>query len=127
MHCTYGDHLATATHYYDTAGRGKSYLCQDHADRFGYPEYLVQITPDPWRPQYGYLVNSHTGDGASDPVADLWPFEGDHAEWWLGILGNQDKYLIADAAWEPYRAHQTEVQGLTIECTRVTVLPLVQV
>ncbi|WP_327424355.1 hypothetical protein OG763_38310 [Streptomyces sp. NBC_01230] len=125
MHCTYGDHLATATHSYETAGGSTSYLCEGHADRFGYPQYLVQLKPSPWRTQYGYLVNSHTGDGASDPASDLWPFDEANTEWWLGILGNQDQYLLADAAWEPYRAHQTEVQGLTIECTRVTVLPIV--
>jgi hypothetical protein len=127
MDCTYAFHPATATHYYRTAAGTKLHLCADCASSFGYPEYLVPVQPAPWRKEYGYLVNAHIGDGSDDLVADLWPFEGDDAERWLRALGNQDKYLLADAAWEPYRAHQSEAQGLTIECTRVTCLPLVQV
>jgi hypothetical protein len=124
MHyCSDGD---IATHYYLTAGGYNRYLCAHCADRFGYPEYLVQLTPDPWRPQYGYLINAFDGSGLGDQVADVWPFDDDQAEAWLMILGCEDKYLLADAAWEPYRAHQT-IERLTYEATRVTVLPLVQV
>lgn len=120
-------HFAAATHYYDTIGQGRRHLCQLDADRFGYPQYLVQIEPDPWRPQYGYLVNSHTGGGWGDLTPDVWPFTEPHTTEWLETLGCKDPYLLADAAWEPYRAHFAETAGLTIECTRVTCLPLVEV
>jgi hypothetical protein len=115
-----------ATHYYLTAGGSNRYLCAYCADRFGYPQYLVQLTPDPWRPEYGYLISAFDGTGSSDYVADVWPFDGDYAEGWLDCLGcEESNYLIADAAWEPYRAHQSTVSTLTYEATRVTVLPLV--
>ncbi|MEU6572305.1 hypothetical protein [Streptomyces sp. NPDC046805] len=121
--CTDGE---IATHYYLTAGGYHRYLCARCEAGFGYPQYLVQITPDPWRTEYGYLINAFDGSGLGDQVADVWPFEGNQAEEWLAVLGCDDKYLLADAAWEPYRAHQS-VQLLTYEATRVTVLPLVQV
>jgi hypothetical protein len=115
-----------ATHSYRTAGGRTAYLCAYCADRFGYPQYLVQLTPDPWRPEHGYLINAFDGSGLGDEVADVWPFDGNQAEAWLMILGCEDKYLLADAAWEPYRVHQS-TERLTYEASRVTVLPLVQV
>lgn len=124
QHCTYGDHLNEATHYYDTVRGDRRYLCQSHADGYYYPQYLTQITPDPWRPRYAYLVSALTGNGASEMTADVWPFSETHTVEWLKILGCTDPYLIDDAAWEPYRAHLAESAGLTIECTRVTSLPL---
>ncbi|QJD50725.1 hypothetical protein SEA_ISSMI_79 [Streptomyces phage Issmi] len=125
--CTYElDHSAVAaTHYYRAYEGDRVNLCFGCANRFGYPQYLVEY-PRPWRPQYGYLVNAHTGNGASDWVSDLWPFEGEGTVQWLDILGCTDaELLVADAAWEPYRAHYSENAGLVYEVTRVTCLPLV--
>lgn len=127
MNTCYTGCFSPVTHYFDKVNGGKSYLCQYHADQFGYPQYLVPLTPAPWRKEYGYLVNSLAGDGQSDPVLDLWPFEEDHAESVLSMVGCQDPYLLADAAWRPYEAHLSENAGLTFEVTRVTVLPLVGV
>jgi hypothetical protein len=125
--CTYElDHSAiAATHYYRACDGDRVNLCFGCASRFGYPNYLTEY-PKPWRKEYGYLINAFDGSGLGDPVSDVWPFEEIHAEEWLAILGCQSKYLLADAAWEPYRAHQS-IGTLTYEATRVTVLPLVQV
>jgi hypothetical protein len=117
-----------ATHSYRTAGGRTAYLCAYCATQFGYPQYLVELGRKDWRKEYGYLINGFDGSGQGDLVADVWPFEGDHAEEWLTILGTPDAdYLLADACWEPYRAHQSSISGLTYEVTRVTCLPLVQV
>jgi hypothetical protein len=115
-----------ATHYYRTAGGSNRYLCAYCAGNFGYQQYLVELGRKSWRKEYGYLISAFDGSGLADPVSDVWPFEGDHAEEWLTVLGCEDQYLLADAAWEPYRAHQV-VSTLTYEATRVTCLPLVQV
>ncbi|MFI5863549.1 hypothetical protein [Streptomyces sp. NPDC051546] len=125
--CDYNDehHFAAATHYYDTVGVGRRYLCQRDAEQFGYPPYLVQLQPDPWRPRYAYLVNALTGEGVSSPTADVWTFTEPRTVEWLEAVGCKDPLVLADAAWEPYRAHLAEAAGLTIECTRVTCLPLV--
>lgn len=125
--CTYElDHSATeATHYYRTYGGDRVNLCWDCANRFGYPQYLVEY-PQPWRPEYGYLVASLVGNGRDDLANDVWPMEGSSTEWWLDVLGCPDvDGLLADAAWEPYRAHYAEEAGFTYEVTRVTCLPLV--
>ncbi|MGM9381100.1 hypothetical protein [Streptomyces antibioticus] len=125
--CTYElDHSKIkATHYYRAYEGDRVNLCFGCAGRFGYPQYLVEY-PRPWRPQYGYLVNAHTGNGSSDWVSDLWPFEGEGTVQWLDILGCPDaELLVADACWEPYRAHYSENTGLVYEVTRVTCLPLV--
>ncbi|QAX95536.1 hypothetical protein SEA_BARTHOLOMEWSD_88 [Streptomyces phage BartholomewSD] len=125
--CTYDlDHSAiAASHYYRAYEGDRVNLCFGCASRFGYPQYLVEY-PGPWRTQYGYLVNAHTGNGSSDWVSDLWPFEGEHTVQWLGILGCPDsELLVADACWEPYRPHYSENTGLVYEVTRVTCLPLV--
>lgn len=116
-----------ATHYYRAYEGDRVNLCFGCAGRFGYPQYLVEY-PRPWRTVYGYLTNTLAGSGESDLVADVWPFEEEGTTWWLDILGCPDpEILVADAAWEPYRAHQSERSGLTFELTRVTCLPLVQV
>ncbi|MCY0933646.1 hypothetical protein [Streptomyces sp. H34-S4] len=123
-YCTYGDHLAVATHYYDLIGGHRRYLCQSHADQYGYPEYLTPIKPDPWRPTYGYLVNALAGNGVSDLNADVWPFTESRTVEWLEAVGCKDPYLVADATWERYRTHPAEAAGLSIECTGVICLPL---
>jgi hypothetical protein len=127
MNCTYNwDHQAPATHYYEMVGGGQLHLCAYCADRFGYPEYLVPVKRPDWRAEYGYLVSTHWGSGEGDLAADLWPIEGEGVEKWLDILGcKESDYLVADAAWEPYRAHYSENEGLVYEVTRVTCLPLV--
>ncbi|WJN62618.1 hypothetical protein [Streptomyces phage phiScoe1] len=130
MHCTYAAHYEAhevpATHYYDTVGGARLHLCAECADRFGYPEYLVPLRRADWQSEYGYLVASLVGNGRDDLTADLWPMDGSSTEWWLEVLGcPQVDYLLADAAWEPYRAHQAQDAGFTFEVTRVTCLPLV--
>ncbi|MFF3249722.1 hypothetical protein ACFYWP_01655 [Actinacidiphila glaucinigra] len=114
-----------ATHYYRASGY-RVHLCHYHADRFGYPQYLVPLATEPWRTRYGYVIQAHDGSGETNPVAEVWPFSEKDSEEWLMVLGCQDRYLLADAAWEPYRAHKSEhPAGLTFEATRVTCLPLV--
>ncbi|MDX3525091.1 hypothetical protein P1P75_01130 [Streptomyces sp. ID05-39B] len=128
--CTYDlDHSAVeATHYYKAYEGDRVMLCFGCASRFGYPQYLVELPrPRSWRTEYGYLVNVQIGTGQGDLVADVWPMEGDGVESWLTILGCQEsKYLVADAAWEPYRPHYSVNDDFTYEATRVTCLPVVQ-
>jgi len=130
MGCHCGDR---ATHYYDTVGRGRQGLCEYHADKFGYPQYLVPVAPlaKDWRPEYGYILVARTGDGTEDDTCLIWPFAGELAEWWVEMTGypkQEARYLIADAAWEPYQAHFSAWYGSEIpqvEARRVTCLPVV--
>jgi hypothetical protein len=125
--CTYElDHSAiAATHYYNAYEGDRVNLCFGCASRFGYPQYLVEY-PQPWRPEYGYLVATLNGTGELGDELDLWPMDGSSVEWWLDVLGCPDvDGLVADAAWEPYRAHQVVDGAWTWEATRVTCLPLV--
>ncbi|MGW1040025.1 hypothetical protein [Streptomyces sp. NPDC002547] len=128
MTCHCGD---TATYYYDTVGRGRQGLCIYHADRFGYPQYLVRVAPlaKDWRPEYGYLLIAREGNGVEDEVCLTWPFPAELAEWWVEMTGHPKRdaqFLIADAAWEPYRAHYADTPKVPqVEARRVTVLPLV--
>ena len=124
MHCHCGQ---TATHYYDTVGRGRVHLCDSHANQFGYPQYLVPLVKPGWRPEYGYLIVGRDGSGIEHESSLTWPFEGEQAEWWLKACGVSDAYLlVCDAAWEPYRAHYSSAPEFKVdyECRRVTVLPV---
>ncbi|MDX3405137.1 hypothetical protein PV708_02640 [Streptomyces sp. ME02-6977A] len=127
--CTYDlDHSAVAaTHYYRAYEGDRVNLCLDCANRFGYPQYLVEY-PRPWRPEFGYLVTVLNGEPSGDELPEIYPMDGNAAEFWLDLLGCKEvDYLLADAAWEPYRPHYSEHGGVTYEAQRVTCLPVVQV
>lgn len=124
--CTYDpDHSAVATHYYLTEGGSKRDLCYDCAYRFGYPQYLAEY-PRPWAPEHGYVTAYLNGEGAEGVLPGAWTMTDGQTEFWLEILGCQDiDGLMADAIWDPYRAHQVVDGSWTYEVTRVTVLPVV--
>ncbi|MFJ6680572.1 hypothetical protein [Streptomyces werraensis] len=127
--CTYDpDHFAVAaTHYYDTAGGRRVSLCFGCASRFGYPQYLVEY-PLPYGPEESYLITHTDGSGVTDWDAEIWPLPEDVTELYLAVvLGPREaQYMIGDASWEPYRAHQaTSLGGVTMEIRQVKSLPLV--
>ncbi|QOV06211.1 hypothetical protein KGG72_gp81 [Streptomyces phage Salutena] len=121
-----------ATHYYRSVGGENVGRCAYHADQFGYPEYLVEINPP--RPALrtpAYLVQFWDGLGMDqDPVAAVWPFAEELAEWWVQNITAADKgkveWLMSDAAYAPYGAQLMETQDVTVEVTRVTSLPVLQ-
>jgi len=128
MRCTICSELAT--HYYRN-GRGENTgRCFDHAAQFGYPEYLIELNPPkPALRVPGYVILFQEGNGNEDEVAVTWPFEEELASWWVGNIASADKFdsdwLIADAAYDPYRPQYLEKGGVTVEVTRVTTLTLV--
>lgn len=120
-----------ATHYYRSAAGENVGRCQYHADQFGYPEYLREITPP--RPALrtpGYIVQLMDGDGDCDPIGDVWPFESELVEFWVQAVSDADKqaveWLVADAAYAPYEPQFMEAAGVCVEVTRVTSLPVLQ-
>lgn len=121
-----------ATHYYRTAGGDNAGRCQFHADQFGYPEYLIELTPAPVAiRQPGYLIQFWDGNGEDqDAVAAVWPFEAELAEWWVQNITacrkEQADWAVADAAYAPYEPQFLDgPSDVTCEITRVTVLSLV--
>jgi hypothetical protein len=129
MNCT-TDTAAKATHYYDTYGGQRRLLCAECANRFGYPQYLVELNPPkPPLRQAGYLVQTFDGTGSSDPVTEVWPFEETVALAWVEVVTGCDKvsadWLIADAIWAAYEPQNQEAGELTVEVTKVTCLLLV--
>ncbi|WP_436739943.1 hypothetical protein [Streptomyces sp. BBFR102] len=117
-----------ATHYFATA-RGNQGRCQRHADQFGYPEYLVELTPPkPALRQPGYVIQFWDGSGEGDAVAEVWPFPEELAEWWVQNISGCDSFsaerLVEDAAYRPYEPHLMETAGVQVEVTRVTLLTL---
>ncbi|MEV5330845.1 hypothetical protein [Streptomyces werraensis] len=120
-----------ASHYFRTVGGENVGRCPYHADQFGYPEYLVEINPP--RPALrtpAYLIQFWDGSGQDDPVAAVWPFEDDLAEWWVSNVTACDKrsaeWLVADAAYAPYEPQFLDAAGVHVEVTRVTSLPVLQ-
>ncbi|ATI18784.1 hypothetical protein SEA_DAUDAU_83 [Streptomyces phage Daudau] len=119
-----------ATHYFATVGKGNQGRCYDHAMQFGYPEYLVEINPPkPALRQPGYVILFNEGNGNEDEVAVTWPFEEELASWWVGNITGCESvdadWLVADAAYDPYRPQYLERTDVTVEVTRVTCLALV--
>ncbi|MFJ6183751.1 hypothetical protein [Streptomyces sp. NPDC092295] len=119
-----------ATHYYRTVGGADSGRCGHHANRFGYPQYLVELNPPKHRVrQSGYLVQVFDGTGVSDPVAEVWPFEEEVALIWVGVATGCDRasadWLVADAIWAAYEPQQLEAGELSVEVTKVTRLLLI--
>ncbi|AVO22566.1 hypothetical protein PBI_PAEDORE_83 [Streptomyces phage Paedore] len=121
-----------ATHYYVTASRGNAYQCQYHADRFGYPQYLVEINPP--RPPLlmpGYVVQTLNGSGEVNDAFEAWPFDEDFVEPWISIQSGADErsieWLVGDAAYYAYEPQYLEATDVNVEVTRVTCLALVQV
>ncbi|MFJ6893575.1 hypothetical protein [Streptomyces hokutonensis] len=104
--------------------------CFDHARQFGYPEYLVELNPPkPALRVPGYVILFQEGDGQEDEVAVTWPFQEELASFWVESVSGADKvdsdWVVADAAYDPYRPQYLEKQGVTVEVTRVTTLTLV--
>jgi hypothetical protein len=128
MRCTICSELAT--HYYRN-GRGENAgRCFDHAAQFGYPEYLIELNPPkPALRVPGYVILFQEGNGQEDEVAVTWPFEEELASFWVERVSGADKvdsdWVVADAAYDPYRPQYLEKQGVTVEVTRVTTLTLV--
>lgn len=127
--CTYDlDHSAiAATHYYKVWEGDRVNLCFGCAERFGYPQYLVEYPAKrAWRPETAYLVNIHDGSGLGSDVAEVWPENETATMAWLSDLPYREAdYLMADAIWDPYRAHQAEQGGCVWELRKVTLLPMV--
>lgn len=118
-----------ATHYFATVSRGNQGRCQYHADQFGYPEFLVELNPPmPALRQPGYVILFNEGDGQEDEVAVTWPFAEELASWWVenisGVTEFDAKWMVNDAAYDPYHPQYLEKGDLTVEVTRVTRLPL---
>ncbi|WP_420312561.1 hypothetical protein ACOB87_38020 [Streptomyces sp. YS-B37] len=128
MNCAICSELAT--HYYRN-GRGENTgRCYDHAAQFGYPEYLVELNPPkPALRVPGYVILFNEGNGQEDEVAVTWPFAEELASFWVGNISGADRndsdWVVADAAYDPYRPQYLERQGVTVEVTRVTTLTLV--
>jgi hypothetical protein len=121
-----------ATHYYRTVRGDNAGRCQYHADQFGYPQYLIELNPPrPALRQPGYVILFNEGNGQEDEVAVTWPFEEELASWWVENITGTDKvnaeWLVADAAYDPYRPQYLEKGEVTAEVTRVTTLAIVQV
>ncbi|MGW6600590.1 hypothetical protein [Streptomyces sp. NPDC055036] len=121
-----------ATHYYESLGMGKQARCAYHAKQFGCPEYLVELEPPKAALRVpGYLVLFNEGDGVEDGVAATRPFERGLAEFWVwlnaGAEESEARWLIDDAAYDPYHPQYMERGDLTVEVTRVTCLPVVYV
>ncbi|WDS51797.1 hypothetical protein SEA_TRIUMPH_83 [Streptomyces phage Triumph] len=119
-----------ATHYYRTVRGDNAGRCQYHADQFGYPEYLIALEPPKAAlRQPGYVILFNEGHGNVDEVALTWPFEADQAEWWVQTISAADvadtRWLVEDAAYDPYRPQYLERRNVTVEVTRVTCLSLV--
>ncbi|ATI18941.1 hypothetical protein SEA_SQUEAKYCLEAN_78 [Streptomyces phage SqueakyClean] len=119
-----------ATHYYRTVGGDNAGRCQYHADQFGYPEYLIELEPPKAAlRQPGYVILFNEGNGNEDEVAVTWPFAEELAEWWVENITAAEKsdvqWLVADAAYDPYRPQYLERRDVTVEVTRVTCLALV--
>lgn len=129
--CTYdlGHSAARATHYYNAYEGDRVNLCTDCAAGFGYPQYLVEYPVEaPWRPVREYLVTVLDGNGLGGELPELFTMDDNGAEWWLGLMGCPEvDYLLGDALWEPYRAHQAVNGNTTYEVRAVTVLPLARV
>ncbi|WP_052397141.1 hypothetical protein [Streptomyces sp. NRRL F-5123] len=130
MNCTYLGHAANATHFYDTTEGVRKHLCIDCAGRFGYPQYLTEINPKPPIAQAGYVVETFDGEGESDPVIELWPFESEVALAWIqaltGVATFTVEWLLADAQSSPYEPQYQEAGGwLTLEVRKVTCLRLI--
>ncbi len=115
-----------ASHYYRTCGGDTVSLCFGCASQFGYPQYLTEY-PLPWQPEAAYIVTVTDGTGATDWINEIAPLDEDVTEVFLAlVLGRiEAQYMLADASWEPYRAHQAVAQGQTIEIRQVKTLPLV--
>lgn len=121
-----------ASHYYRTVGGENAGRCHYHASQFGYPEYLVELNPPkPAIRQPGYVIVFNEGDGQPRDLDLIWPFEEELAEFWVGSIADVDKlmtrWLVSDAAYEPYQPMYLEQGGVTVEVVRVTCLALVQV
>ncbi|AXQ61132.1 hypothetical protein SEA_HANK144_78 [Streptomyces phage Hank144] len=119
-----------ATHYFATVGQGNQGRCYEHAMRFGYPEYLVELNPPkPALRQSGYIINFNDGEGNEDEVAMVWPFAEELAAWWVdNIVGcgeTEAEWLISDAIYDSYRPQYLEKASATVEVTHVTCLTLV--
>lgn len=119
-----------ATHFYKSVGKGNQGRCAYHAEQFGYPEYLIELAPPKAALRVpGYVILFNAGDGTEDEVGEIWPFEEELAGWWVGNIIAADepdvRWLMEDAAYEPYRPHYLERSNRAVEVTRVTCLPLV--
>ncbi|WAB08785.1 hypothetical protein SEA_ANDRIS_81 [Streptomyces phage Andris] len=118
-----------ATHYYRTVRGDNAGRCQYHADQFGYPQYLIELAPKRAALRIpGYVILFNEGNGNEDEVAVTWPFEAELAEWWVGNITAADtgdvRWLIEDAAYDPYRPQYLERRDMTVEVTRVTCLAM---
>lgn len=119
-----------ATHYYRTVGGDNAGRCHYHASQFGYPEYLVELNPPkPALRQPGYVIVFNDGEGQQSETDITWPFEEELAEFWVSSIAAADplktRWLVSDAAYEPYKPMYLEQKDLTVEVTRVTRLAIV--
>jgi hypothetical protein len=73
-----------------------------------------------------YLVTILGGNGIGSDLPEVYTMDDNTAEFWLDLMGCPEvDYLLSDALWEPYRAHQALNGSTTYEVRAVTALPLV--